>query len=204
MLIGIDFDNTLACYDRAFSLAARERGLVSEANDLSKLEVRDCIRALDNGEEHWRAVQGEVYGKHMGKATLMPGAADFLLACKASRVRVVIVSHKTEFGHFDRDRVNLRRAARVWMGTQGFFDTDKLGVDARDVFFEGTRTEKVGRIGTLGCSHFIDDLEEVFQEPGFPKNVARFLFDPDGRAAHNQAFARHSHWKSIEHAVFAT
>ena len=204
MLIGIDFDNTLACYDHAFTLAARERGLVSEANDLSKLEVRDCVRALENGEEHWKALQGEVYGKHMGEATLMPGAADFLLACKARRVRVVIVSHKTEFGHFDRDRVNLRRAARAWMRAQGFFDTDELGVDARDVFFEGTRPEKVARIRTLGCSHFIDDLEEIFREPGFPKNVARFLFDPGGRVAQNQAFARHSSWKSIKHAVFAT
>ena len=148
--------------------------------------------------------KGEVYGKRIEEAKLMPGAADFFLACKERRVRVVIVSHKTKFGHFDPDRVNLRDAAVAWMRAQNFFDKKLLGVSVRNVFFEGTRAGKLGRIKALGCSHFIDDLEEVLLEPGFPNNVVRILFDPDGRAANDRGFERHSDWKSIEHAIFAT
>ncbi len=203
MLIGIDFDNTLARYDQAFTDAARAHGLIASLDDLSKLEVRARVRSLEHGEEKWKALQGEVYGKRMGEAQLMPGADDFLLACKASRVRVVIVSHKTKFGHFDPDRVNLRQAARSWMEAQEFFDPDGFGVTVSDIFFEGTRAEKVDRIGSLGCSHFIDDLEEVLLAPGFPDNVDRILFDPDGRTSDDRGLSRHSDWKSIEHALFA-
>ena len=203
MRIGIDFDNTLACYDKVFTVAARARGLISTLSDLSKLEVRAHVRSLEHGEEKWKALQGEVYGKRMGEAQLMQGADDFLLACKASRVRVVIVSHKTEFGHFDPDRVNLRKAARTWMEGQDFFDPGGFGIADGDIFFEGTRAGKVARIGSLGCSHFIDDLEEVLLAPGFPETVDRILFDPDGQTSDDQSFARHSDWKSIEHALFA-
>jgi len=204
VLIGIDFDNTLACYDQAFTAAARARGFISDENTLSKFEIRNRVQTLKNGEAEWRALQGEVYGKRIEEAKLMPGAADFFLACKERRVRVVIVSHKTKFGHFDPDRVNLRDAAVAWMRAQNFFDKKLLGVSVRNVFFEGTRAGKLGRIKALGCSHFIDDLEEVLLEPGFPNNVVRILFDPDGRAANDRGFERHSDWKSIEHAIFAT
>ena len=30
----------------------------------------------------------------------------------------------------------------------------------------------------LGCTHFIDDLEEVLAHPDFPVAVERLLFDP--------------------------
>jgi hypothetical protein len=43
------------------------------------------------------------------------------------------------------------------------------------VYFEGTRTEKIARIVALGCTHFIDDLEEVFDDPAFPSGVERLL-----------------------------
>ena len=32
------------------------------------------------------------------------------------------------------------------------------------------------RIRALGCTHFIDDLEEVFLEPSFPSDVHKILF----------------------------
>jgi len=55
-----------------------------------------------------------------------------------------------------------------------------LGVQQDDVFFESTRAEKIGRIRTLGCTHFIDDLTEVFAEESFPKEIRKFLFVPHG------------------------
>jgi hypothetical protein len=54
-----------------------------------------------------------------------------------------------------------------------------LGVQPDNVFFEATRAEKIGRIRTLGCTHFIDDLTEVFAEKSFPKHIRKFLFTPN-------------------------
>ena len=46
------------------------------------------------------------------------------------------------------------------------------------VFFEETRDEKIARIIALQCSHFVDDLPEVFDHPGFPSATVQMLFDP--------------------------
>lgn len=200
MRIGLDFDNTLAGYDRVFSTAACSHGYIDDGA-YSKLQVRKAVRALEDGENKWMALQGEVYGKRMAGAELLPGAGDFLNACRARGFEVVIVSHKTVFGHFDEDRVNLRDAARAWMAAQGFFDTQGFAIPETRVYFESTRQEKVARIAALGCNYFVDDLEEVFAEPGFPEATACILFDPDGRAPDNAAFDRYADWKSIELAI---
>lgn len=202
MLIGLDFDNTLAGYDKVFSEAARAHGYIDSSSTLSKLEVRTRVRKLSDGETKWMALQGEVYGKRMRHAELMPGASDFLTTCRTKNARVVIVSHKTEFGHHDADRVNLRNAARNWMYAHGFFDEMGFALTADAVYFESTRADKVARIAGLKCSHFVDDLEEVFAEPGFPENTTRILYDPTGRADVSAPIDRHSNWKSIEHAIF--
>ncbi len=202
MLIGLDFDNTLAGYDRVFSDAARAHGYINAQNTLSKLDVRTRVRALPDGENRWMALQGEVYGKRMKGAELMPGAADFLDACKEAGADVVVISHKTAFGHFDPDRVNLRAAARAWMTAQRFFDADGFGFGRDAVYFENTRRDKVARIGTLGCSHFVDDLEDVFNEPEFPNSVTRILYDPTASAATSSAYIRYPDWSSIKHAIF--
>ncbi len=43
MRIGIDFDNTIACYDGVFHKAAIERGLIPDDLDSSKNAVRDYL-----------------------------------------------------------------------------------------------------------------------------------------------------------------
>lgn len=204
MRIGIDFDNTLAGYDRVFSDAAMARGYIAATGTLSKFDVRERVRALDDGEEKWKALQGEVYGKRMQDATMMPGADGFLRTCKLRGVDVVVVSHKTEHGHHDPDQVNLRDAARRWMKDKGFFDADVFGLAESDVHFESTRPEKVKRLAQLGCTHFIDDLVEVFDEPAFPDGVVRILYDPAGSAPRGGAFERHTDWKDIERAIFGS
>ena len=60
-------------------------------------------------------------GRGVTRAAMFDGVEAFLLRCKQENVPVVIVSHKTEFGHHDPERVNLRQAALEWMTAQGFF-----------------------------------------------------------------------------------
>ena len=175
-IVGIDFDNTLVTYDALIHQAAVERGLIEPGTDAGKRSVRDRIRLLPDGEIEWQKVQGLVYGPRMAQARIMPGAVDFIRECRARGWPAYIVSHKTEFAGYDDTRTNLRDAAALWMTSQGFFGADGLGFSRDQVFFEATRDAKIERIRILGCTHFIDDLEEVFLEPSFPAGVRTFLF----------------------------
>jgi hypothetical protein len=146
--------------------------------------VRDAIRARNaEGDIAWQRLQAIAYGRRMVEAEMIAGAADFLAACRTRDVPVRIVSHKTRHAPYDPDRVDLRLAAINWMQSKGFFDVAGFGLAPGQVYFEGTRRDKVERIRELGCTHFIDDLEEVFAEPGFPREVRAILFDPAASAA---------------------
>lgn len=179
MIVGLDFDNTIAIYDHVFAPAAVELGLLPSGSTGSKREIRDAIRASAAGEEGWMRLQGQVYGRLMDRARPVDGLFDFLARARDRDVSFWIVSHKTEYGHFDPYRVNLRKAALGWMDAIGLFDTAATGLAADRVYFEGTRDAKVQRIGALGCDAFVDDLPEVLLASGFPAGTRRYLFMPD-------------------------
>ena len=177
MNIGIDFDNTIAKYDSLFQKVAQTNKFVlKNLHGYGKNELRDYLRSQPDGEKAWMKLQGLVYGKYMLGAEMMPGVANFFLSCKAQNYRIVIVSHKTKYGHFDAEKILLRREALKWMKTKHFFDPDYFGINKNDVFFADTREEKVKKIGSLKCDWFIDDLPEVFEEKIFPSDTKRILF----------------------------
>jgi hypothetical protein len=179
MHIGLDFDNTIVTYDRVFHQAARERGLIGPGVPVRKREVRDAIRLLPEGERAWTELQGVVYGRLMAQAEPAPGVESFLAACSAARIRVSIISHKTEFPAIG-ERVSLRAAARAWLEARGF--VARHGIDPRDVIFVGSIVEKLAEIAERGCTHFVDDLVEILDHPAFPPGVERILFAPSGGA----------------------
>lgn len=174
--IGLDFDNTVAGYDRVFLGAAKKAGLLPEDFSGAKKDIRDAIYLRPDGEVEWQRVQGQVYGRLMPQAKMIDGVEDFLLVCRNREIPISIISHKTEFGHFDRDRVCLHDAARDWMADRGFFDGRRFALATEDVYFESTRADKIARISEVGCSHFVDDLEEVFRDPCFPRDVDAVLY----------------------------
>src|SRR5260221_80515 len=198
MRIGIDFDNTLIAYDDAFLAAAGERDLLSLGFAGNKQAVRDAIRLLPDGELAWQQLQGHVYGKGIGGAVMFEGVDGFLRRCRAARHGVFFVSHKTEYGHHDPDRVNLREAALGWMEAQGFFAPDRYAIPRENIFFETSRAHKLKRIAALKCAYFIDDLEEVLRDPDFPPGVHRVLFGAAGSCA---SLAVCSTWQRIAAAV---
>jgi hypothetical protein len=174
--IGIDFDNTIVCYDLVMHSLAVERGLIEPGHDSRKKDIRDSLRRLPDGETHWRALQVETYAHRMQDAEPFPGVAAFFALCREQGVPLAIVSHKTRYPNFGDSRADLRQGALAWLDRQGFFGPAGLGLDRARVFFESTREEKVARIAGLNLTHFIDDLEEVFETPGFPEQVGRLLF----------------------------
>ena len=200
--IGIDFDNTIISYQQAFLAAARSIGLLPESFVGTKQIVRDYIRHLPDGEREWMRLQGAVYGKGISDATLIEGVADFLMRCRSAGASVFIVSHKTEYGHFDASGVNLRQAALGWMERQGFFREEGHGLATVDVFFESTRVEKLARIAALDCTHFIDDLEEVLDDPGFPQGVERILFADGISPTKSLPYPVCMNWQQIAELVF--
>ncbi len=198
MRIGIDFDNTLARYDQVFTRVAREWGLVLRDELQSKQEIRRLARQQD--ELLWQRLQGEVYGRRMQEASLFAGAAAFLRRCAATpKVQVFVVSHKTQFGHFDATQTDLRDAARAWMQDQGFFDPEGFAISRERVFFEATQDEKVARIASLQCEVFIDDLPELFMRADFPSRTKKLLFTSEGD---EMAGVMCGSWTEIEGIVF--
>lgn len=179
-VIGIDFDNTIINYDALLYRLAVERQFIHPTAHCGKKHIRDRIRALPDGEIEWQRLQAIMYGPAIGEAVLADGVTGFIRRCRQQGHPVYIVSHKTAFSNLGASRVNFREAADHWMRDQGFFRPDGLGLSQNDVHYEATREEKVGRIAALGCTHFIDDLEETFLERMFPTNVSKILYNPHG------------------------
>ncbi len=176
MRIGIDFDNTLACYDALFAALAVERGLLDAAPAGGKRGVRDAVRALPDGEISWRRLQASVYGRHMRRATLFAGVGETLRRWHARGARLFIVSHKTRVSPDDPAGIDLRQAARDWLAARRLAGLAGAPIRSSDVHFDATRAAKLARIRRLGCDLFIDDLEEVFREPAFPTGTVAILF----------------------------
>jgi len=176
MVIGIDFDNTIACYDNVFPKLAQEAGLIPKGWKGSKQALRDFVRQKEGGELAWQKLQGQAYGAYMQNAEMFPGLANVLLRFKKQNIKIFIVSHKTIHGHFDEKKIPLRTAALQWMENKGFFRPEGFNIDTNHVFFNSTREEKVATIEKLGCDFFIDDLWELFAQDDFPANTKRILF----------------------------
>jgi hypothetical protein len=195
--VGIDFDNTIVSYDELMCRAALDRGLIGDFADQTKRAVRDRIRQLPDGEVEWQKLQALVYGPLMPEARLIEGAEEFIRRCRDGGMAVVIVSHKTEYASFDETRTNLRIAALEWMGIHGFFEPDGLDLSRSAVYFESTRADKIARIKSLGCSHFIDDLEEVFLEPSFPPDVHKILYAPHAAPVSTRCATVMPSWRAL-------
>lgn len=181
MNIGIDFDNTIASYDTLFHKVALKENIINTSwVGSSKTELRNYLRSQPNGEKTWMKLQGLVYGKYMHGAEMLSGFANFILSCKARNYKVFIVSHKTEHGHYDPEKISLRNEALKWMHDNRFFDPEYFGINEKDVHFANTRREKVKTIANLKCDWFIDDLPEVFEESHFPIETKKVLFGANG------------------------
>ena len=79
MRIGLDFDNTIVSYDALFHAVAVEKLLVPAETPVSKVEVRDYLRAIGN-EPAWTELQGYVYGARMEQAEAYSGFFEFVRA----------------------------------------------------------------------------------------------------------------------------
>lgn len=174
MRIGIDFDNTIACYDGVFHRAAVARGLVPQHIGTGKNDVRDYLNGSGQ-KDAFTELQGYVYGSRMDLVSPYQGVGAFLSAALSAGHELAIVSHKTRFPLIG-ERYDMHESARKFLVAHGFVGAD--AVREADVFFEPTKDAKVARATALGCTAFIDDLPEIvtmMTDAGIGNVV---LFDP--------------------------
>lgn len=187
--IGIDFDNTIACYDGVFYKIALEQNLIPHTLSSSKTAVRDYLRSMQQ-EEKWTFLQGYVYGSRMDSVQPFSGIDSFFSLCQTKNIKISIVSHKTKHPYLG-PLYDLHQSAKNWLEQQSFFHSE---IKAH---FELTLPEKLERIETEKCDFFIDDLPELLNEPTFPKNVGKILFDPSNHYLSNPEWLKINSWDQM-------
>jgi hypothetical protein len=200
VLVGLDFDNTIVCYDGLFHRLARESGLLGEDVPPTKGHVRDHLRRIGR-EPDWSEMQGVAYGPRIVDAAPFPGVKDFLSRCRQAGVRVVVISHKTKHPYLGPP-YDLHAAAHDFLRAHGFYDTAATGLSPDSVYLELSKKDKLERIGALGCDVFVDDLPEFLAEPGFPPRPRKVLFDPSGACPEHPSYTRVSSWPDVAAALF--
>jgi len=171
MLIGIDLDNTIVCYDAVFERLATEQVLPHYVASAGKQAIRDYLRQQDR-EGEWTVMQGKAYGSRMSEAQPFEGVLEFMARARDRGYALCIVSHRTK-QPFLGDPVDLHAAAQEWLRDRGI---DRLA----SVFLEETAADKAARITALGCDVFIDDLPEFLGRPDFPTKTRKLQFSPLG------------------------
>jgi FMN phosphatase YigB (HAD superfamily) len=199
MRIGIDFDNTIACYDGVFHEAALERALIPAGLAEDKTSVRDHLRRLGRDAD-FTELQGYVYGARMDLVALYPGLVETLRQAHAQGHELYIVSHKTKTP-FAGPAYDLHAAARDFLRARAVMGEQPGQIAPERVYFELTKEDKVARVAALGCDVFIDDLPEILAMDGFPQGLRAILFDPDdhyaGASRDGRGFERCRSWAEI-------
>ena len=129
MIIGLDLDNTIICYDGLFYDRALELGCIPESLSRDKESVSTYLK--ENGKnEVWTRMQAEIYGPRLGLAHPFPGALEFVRDACARGIAIHIISHKTRFAAADPE-TNLQECAAAWLRDRGFLGNDSApGVNA--------------------------------------------------------------------------
>ena len=144
MKIGIDFDNTIARYDRSFlKLAHKCKYINKNQNFFKKDQLKNFLFQKKNGEKKWMKIQGQAYGKYMNYAELFPSVINFFLLCNLRKHKIFIISHKTEYGHFDEEKFLLRNEAIKWINGKKFFKKNGINFSRNNIFFANTIEEKI-------------------------------------------------------------
>jgi len=175
MHIGLDFDNTIVCYDKLFHRLALDENLIPANTPVDKLAVREYLRKT-NQESKWTTLQGEAYGKHMDQAEAYPDVLSFITCMKEKNHRLTIVSHKTKHPYLGHS-YDLHTAAFQWIATHLVFNHQAL-FNEDHIFFELTKEAKLERIAKINCDIYIDDLPEILLAEHFPQHIKGILFDP--------------------------
>jgi len=174
--IGLDFDNTIVCYDQAITQLAEELFELPQQVPRTKQGLRDHLR--ENGREpEWTAFQGVLYGPGMRYAKPFEGAIATMQHMATEGHELLIISHRSRWPYAGTP-YDLHAAARAWVADQ--LQCSGLFLENKSVNFLETREQKISCIKDYRCHAFVDDLAEILEDGRFPESTIRILFDPSG------------------------
>ena len=160
MRIGVDLDNTLINYQRSFLASASHLNIYLPLTINTKPKIQEYLRLKSEGEIIWQKLQGLAYGKFAIKhAEVYPGVKRFLWRCRERGHKVIIVSHKTEYGHHDPEKIALRQVALDLLHMNGIAVKEDHFIEC--VKFNDTYQDKILFIKNQCFDWFIDDLIQV-------------------------------------------
>jgi hypothetical protein len=194
MRIGLDFDNTIVCYDKAIKLLAEEILVLPKGLARTKLSLRSFLRAAGR-ESEWSTFQGELYGPGMRYAKPYEGSIRAMKELVDSGYELAIVSHRSKRPYVGKPH-DLHAAAKSWihkeLGGHGLFTDEDSSAS-----FLVTQEEKIAHIAKLECDFFLDDLPEVLFAQDFPGTTVGINFDPWGAEVGRRELLRISHWNEL-------
>ena len=197
MIIGLDFDNTIICYDEIFRLIGQKISFGSDITCVNKNEIRDHLHRAGQRDE-WTRLQGEIYGKFIMNAIPFEGAL-YTIKKLASRGHTIkIISHKTRHPYIG-PKYELRTKSRRWLKEKGFLEKGLIKED--NVFFTSSLQEKLELVEQSGCECFLDDLPEVIE--ALNPRIKRLFFNPN-KQAHDircDSFVELTSWSEISNVL---
>ena len=174
MLVGLDFDNTIVCYDNAIKILSESIPDLPLDLPRTKISLRNFLRQK-NREFEWTKFQGELYGPGMRFAEPFSNAITAMKTLIGSGHDLVIVSHRSK-RPYAGEPYDLHYFAQQWITSnlraEGLF-ADDLGRPS--VYFLESKIQKICMISSLNCNAFVDDLPEIFLDKNFPLGVRMFL-----------------------------
>jgi hypothetical protein len=180
--IGIDFDNTIACYSKALISLSKEYLDLPDGLPLNKTSIRDYLRSV-NRENEWTEFQGFLYGPGMASAKTYPGCVSSLVRLCSQPVDLFIISHRTA-SPYAGPKYDLHAAANQWISSHLTLSGQKNSISSMpiipssNIYFLEHKSEKIQKIAELGIDYFLDDLPSILLDPSFPRDTCGILFDP--------------------------
>lgn len=202
-VIGMDLDNTIIHFDRAFRDGAVARGWLAGDCPVSRIAVRTQLRAQPDGNARWTELQTEVYGQRiLREATVCDGLPAFWQWAAAAGHTLIIASHKSICATTD-PTLQLRDVAQTWLAQQTWFQQSPPA----QLHFADTALEKIAQIRAARCEIFIDDRPEILIHPRFPSDSGTqpIWYTADSHATQTATpvhdLVSLSHWNDIQRHV---
>lgn len=198
MIIGLDFDNTIICYDKVFQQEAVRQNFISSLTPYSKIEIRNELRKKGQ-EDLWTELQGHVYGPKINLAEIFKGVCSFISNATESGHQCVIISHKTRYP-YKGPMYDLHKSAMSWIKKNLIDKNGNALIANQNIFFHKTKAAKITDIEAKGCDFFLDDLPEILLDKNFPRKTNGIIFDPHNSYS-DQKLKKVSTWMQFQSLI---
>lgn len=194
--IGIDLDNTIINYDYSVKKLSNKKYSYKSSN---KKSVKKYI-IKNYSEKKWMEFQGTLYGEYLKNSRIYDGFKSFIIRCKLHRTEIYIISHKSKYGHYDRNKINLRKTAKNFLIKEGIASKENkfFCIRQENIYFLNNQFEKIKKINSIGLDIFIDDLDEVLANKKINKNIRKILYSKKNTST----FENYNNWFDIGNNIY--